>query len=153
MASSRAGRRSQSCNVEMGDRDPRPKKLLKIFVPRKWKAEGRACVFDSARQTAAMIFSSSRAITAEPIRENDASHYKRNASCKYFLMVKACLVVIYGEVCLHRGSVNLSDRSSGLCALQHEWHLHQRWMLADYVEIKLHSVQAFEINPTEVGLQ
>lgn len=53
----------------MDDRDLRPKNLLQFFVPRKWKAKGRACVFDSARPTAAMIFQ-----REEEIRQNDVTH-------------------------------------------------------------------------------
>ncbi len=49
-----------------------------FFVPRKWKAKGRACVSDSARPTAARIFTSSRALREEAIRLNDGAHSSRN---------------------------------------------------------------------------
>lgn len=126
----------------MDDRVIRPKKLLQFyffFVPRKWKAKGRARV-----QLQLWLFFRGGGVTV------------RIEKYIYFVLLNNSCVgsvaVIYDEVCAHRGFVNLSDRSSGLRGLQYHWHLHQRWKPADYVEFKPHTEQVFRINPMEAGL-
>lgn len=123
MTTSGAGRRSQPRHVHIGDSgDPRPKKFLHFFFffcPTQVKeAEGRACVFDSARPTAAMILCSSRCTRRRRLGKTmistatEAHTHVRTLDCRQCVCV-ACTAGIDGEVCSHRGFVNLSDRSAG----------------------------------------